>query len=90
MLHLYFKWRYERKTRSGAFKLPKSGKNRQLENSNLSSYLSHSSGTGRGFRPYDLPRKRRKFMQVIATILILALLAWVTYESIIALALLGK
>ncbi|WP_146209387.1 hypothetical protein [Coraliomargarita sinensis] len=90
MLHRFFKWRYERQARSGAFKLPKSGRSDKPERANLGSYLSHTSGHSRGFRPFDQPRKRRKFMQYLATLLIIALVAWVTYESLIALALIGK
>lgn len=90
MLHLYFKWRYERKARSGAFTLPRSGRGEKLENANLSSYLSHTSGPGHSLRPYDLPRKRRKLMRWAATILVIALISWVAYESVIALAMLGR
>jgi len=90
MLHRFFKWRYERKARSGAYKLPKDGKDKHLESSNLSSYLSHSSGLSRSFKPFDLQRKRRKFMQFAATALVVTLIAWITYESLIALALIGK
>lgn len=90
MLHLYFKWRYERKARSGAFTLPKSRRGEKLENANLSSYLSQTSGTGHRLKSFDLPRKRRKLVRWIATILAIALLAWVTYESLIALAMIAK
>ena len=90
MLHLFFKWRYERKARSGAFKLPKAGRDQGLESTNLGSYLSHTSGPIRSFRPFDQPRKRRKFMQFVITLLLVAFIVWVTYESLIALALIGK
>lgn len=90
MLHIYFKWRYERNARSGAYKLPKAGKDKIPETPNLGSYLSQTSGQRRGFRPFDLPRKRRKFMQFVAAILVIALIAWITYESLNALALIGK
>lgn len=90
MLHLYYKWRYERKARSGAFKLPKERKDGKPGTANLSSFLSQTSGPRHSFRPFDLPRKRRKFMQLLAAALGIAMLAWVTYESLIALALLGN
>lgn len=90
MLHLYFKWRYERKARSGAFTLPRSRRGEKLENANLSSYLSHTSGPGHSLRPFDLPRRRRKLVRWAVTALAIALLAWVTYESLIALAMIGK
>jgi hypothetical protein len=92
MLHHYFKWRYERKVRSGAFKLPKEKgrRDRDLESVNLSNFLSHTSGPSRSFRPFDSARKRRKLMQFVATGLIIAFAVWVTYESLIALALIGR
>jgi hypothetical protein len=90
MLHRYFRWRYERQSRSGAFKLPKSRKADQPENSNLSHYLSHSSGLSRSFRPFDLAHKRRKLAQFVALFLVIALIAWVTYESLVALALIAR
>lgn len=90
MLHHYYKWRYEQKARSGAFKLPKSGRYRNFENSNLGSYLSQTSGPSRIFRPFELARKRRKIIQFVATVLIIVFIVWVTYESLVALALIGK
>jgi hypothetical protein len=86
MLHLYYKWRYERTARSGAFELPKARKGGHKETVDLGSYLSQLYGQRRGVKPYDLPRKRRKFMRILAVALGIALLAWITYESIIALA----
>jgi hypothetical protein len=86
MLHLYYKWRYERNARSGAFELPKTRTKGQKETPNLGSYLSQLPGQRRGFKSFDLPRKRRKFMRILAAVLGIALLAWITYESIIALA----
>lgn len=90
MLHLYYKWRYERKARSGAFELPKTGADGPGETINLGSYLSQLYGQRRGFKHYDLPRKRRKMMRRVAIVLGISLLAWITYESIIALALLAN
>ena len=89
MLHIFFKWRYERKQRAGAFKLPKTQHGKQ-ESPKLGSYLSQTSGSSRNFKPYDTPRRRRRLMQVTATVLAAVLLAWVTYESLVALALIGK
>lgn len=90
MLHLYFKWRYERKARSGAFTLPRSRRGEKLENANLSSYLSHTSGTGHSLRPFDLPRRPCKLMRLVATVFVIAVFAWVAYESLIALAMIAK
>ena len=90
MLHHYYKWRYERKARSGAFELPESKRPGRSENANLGNFLSQTSGVRGSLKPFDLPRKRRRFMRILAVALILALLAWITYESIIALALIGK
>jgi len=87
MLYLYYKWRYERKARSGAFQLPKTEAGGHKETINLGSYLSQLYGQRRGFKHYDLPRKRRKFMRILAVTLGIALLIWITCESIIALAL---
>ncbi len=88
MLHLYYKWRYERKARSGAFELPKMTRGGQPETSNLGSFLSQTSGTGGRLKHFDLPRKRRKIMRRVVIALGILLLAWITYESIVALALL--
>lgn len=90
MLHFFFKWRYDRKSRAGAFKLPKEGRHNRMESTNLGSYLSHTSGPSRSFKPYDQPRRRRKIMQFVTTCLLVAFVVWVTYESLIALALIGK
>lgn len=90
MLHYYYKWRYERKARSGAFTLPKEGGRSNPRNENLGSFLSHTSGPSRTFKPFDLIRKRRKIMQLVTTAIIIAFVVWVTYESLIALALIGK
>ncbi len=90
MLHRYFKWRYERKARTGSFKLPKVGKHEKLERSNLGSYLSQSSGSSRSLRPFDLPRKRRKIVKFIAVAVIVSIIIWVAYESLIALAMIGN
>ena len=90
MLHYYFKWRYERKARSGAFELPKEGRSRSPKNENLGSFLSSRSGPSRSFKPFDLARKRRKIMQLVTTAILAAFVVWVTYESLIALAIIGK
>lgn len=90
MLHLYYKWRYERKARSGAFELPRGRRDGKPANPHLSSYLSQLYGPERGFKPFDLPRRRRKIIRLVAIILGITLLAWITYESLIALAFLGN
>ena len=90
MLHYYFKWRYRRKVRSAAFKLPKDNGSRNPRNENLGSFLSHTSGPSRTFKPFDLARKRRKIIQFATIMLVIAFAVWVTYESLIALALIGE
>jgi len=90
MLHLYFKWRYQKKSRAGAFKLPKQRTGVNFDGAHFVSYLSQDSVRGRGLKPFDLPRKRRKWMQLIVTIAGISLLFWIAYESIVALALLGN
>ncbi|MGB0743929.1 MAG: hypothetical protein ACPGSB_05330 [Opitutales bacterium] len=90
MFHFYFKWRYERKARANALELPKSGRDKNLENANFGSYLSRTSGASRSFRPYERQRRRRKIMQFTTTLLLVAFVAWVTYESLVALAIIGK
>ncbi|MFU8848616.1 MAG: hypothetical protein ACNA77_07860 [Opitutales bacterium] len=90
MLHRYYKWRYERKARSGAFTLPKTRQGEHWHNANLSSYISHTAGPSHGLRSFDLSRRRRKLVCRVVTILVIALLAWITYESLIAIAMIGK
>jgi hypothetical protein len=90
MLHLYYKWRYQRQSRKGAFKLPKRNDRSSTDSANLSSYLSQSTVRGGGFKPFELQRKRRKCAQIIALITVVLLIAWITYESIAALAMLSK
>lgn len=96
MLNLYFKWRYERRARAGAFKLPKqSSQSREssespTENTHFGSYLAQTAARGRSFRRYDLPRRGRKLIQFVAMLAIICFVAWVTYESINAIALLGN
>lgn len=90
MLHRYYKWRYERKARSGAFTLPKTRRGEHGHNANLSSYLAQTSGQPQGLRSFDLPRRRRKLVRRVITLLTVVLLAWITYESLIAIAMIGK
>ena len=86
MLHFFHKWRYERKNRMSAFELPSVRRGEHNNSANLGSYLSGTAGAGHNLKPFDLPRKRRRLMRILVTILLLALIAWITYESIIALA----
>ncbi|MGB0409325.1 MAG: hypothetical protein ACPG3X_06460 [Opitutales bacterium] len=90
MLHLFFKWRHSRKSRAGAFRLPKQSQASPPESANLGSYLSQSSVKDRSFKPFDLARKRKKWMQLLASLLTATLIVWVAYESMVALALMAK
>ncbi|MEO0508940.1 MAG: hypothetical protein AAF065_03650 [Verrucomicrobiota bacterium] len=90
MLHFFFKWRYERRARSGAFKLPKASDEKNPESANLSSYLGQSETHRHRFKPFDLPRKRRKWMQIVTVLVGICLVLWIAYESVLALALMGK
>jgi hypothetical protein len=90
MFHFFYKWRYERQSRKGSFKLPKKNDRASIETANLSSYLSQNTLRSGGLKPFDLPRKRKKWAQIVALILVVLLILWITYESIAALAMLGK
>lgn len=86
MLHFFYRWRYERNSRINAYKLPPFRRDGAETRANLGSYISSQSPIGRGFRHYDLPRRRRKWARIIVSIGGGLLLLWITYESIIALA----
>jgi len=90
MFHAYYRWRYERKSRAGAFTLPKMGKRHTVDQTNLSSYLWSTSGVSRGLRPFDKSRKRRRRVQIAVAILFFCFLIWIAYESLVALALVNK
>ena len=90
MLKFYFQWRHERRSRAGAFKLPKQRHKGHSETVNLGSYLSQPSVRGSSMKSFDLPRKQRRWTQITAVAVAILLLIWIAYESIIALAFLAN
>ena len=85
MLHFFFRWRYERKSRAHAYKLPPSNSRRGKPLANLGDFMSRQSGYGRGFRQDDRPRRQRKWARIAALLIGTALLLWIVYESVVAL-----
>jgi len=86
MLKLYYKWRYNRSQRAGSFKLPNSQFGRVGKSINLSSYLNQDSVRGRAFDRFDLPNRSKRRLKALLFLGSIALLAWLTYESLKALA----
>jgi hypothetical protein len=90
MLKLYYKWRYNRAQRAGSFKLPAGSRDSTSGRVTLGSYLSQTSVRGRTFERFDLPNKRRRGLQLLIAIGLLAGLCWLVYESINAIAMLSR
>lgn len=86
MLKLYYKWRYNRSQRAGSFKLPQSDVARPGKRVNLGSYLNQDSVRGRAFDRFDLPSKSKRSLKALTLVAAVALLGWLIYESINALA----
>lgn len=86
MLKLYYKWRYNRSQRAGSFKLPQSNVGRPGKRVNLGSYLNQDSVRGRAFERFDLPRTGKRSLKALLLLSSIALLGWLIYESIQALA----
>lgn len=86
MLHQYYKWRYNRSQSAGAFKLPRHEHGGHSFRGNFGSYLSQDSVRGRNFDRFDLPHKRRRWMRVLVTLLLLLTLGWLIYESAAAMS----
>ncbi len=86
MIHLYYKWRYRRSQYAGAFSLPRDDQEGQGFRVNFGSYLAQPSVRGRNFARFDLPQKRRRWLRMLFTLLVLLALGWLVYESVAALA----
>lgn len=85
MLKFYYNWRYKRSQRMGSFDLPERESHKQIS---LKSYLSQDSVRGRHFDRFDLPRKRRRWLNMLFRLTLLGALVWLAYESIQAIAIL--
>ncbi len=90
MIKLYYKWRYQRAQRAGSFKLPGNPRSPGGSRVTLGSYLSQTSVRGRTFDRFDLPSKRKRGLQILVAIGLLAGLCWLVYESINAIAMLSR
>ena len=87
MLRFFYRWRYRRAQKVGAYKIPSSHKEAGRQPISLGSYLSQTSVRGRTFDRFDLPRKRRRWLGMVVIVLLAALLGWIVMESIAALEL---
>ncbi len=87
MFNRFYRWRYERRQRSGSFKLPETVSKRSIIRFNFSSYLSQTSVRGRTFNRFDLPRRRRRRWKLAFLLGVAVVLLWVIVESVRAFAL---
>ena len=87
MLRYIYRWRYRRAQKAGSYKVPSDRDGYSNGRVNLGSYMSQPSVRGRTFDRFDLPRKRRKGLAIVITILLALLLGWIVIESIAALEL---
>jgi len=90
MFKYYYKWRYNRAQRAKSFRLPSPANQDGNSRVTLGSYLNQTSVRGRTFDRFDLPMKRRRTLQFLLMILLLAGFCWLVYESINALAMLSR
>jgi hypothetical protein len=90
MLKTYYKWRYNRAQKAKSFKLPTGRVNTGNARVTLGSYLSQTSVRGRTFDRFDLPNKRRRGLQLLVTVVVIAGLCWLIYESFHAIAMLSR
>jgi hypothetical protein len=90
MFKLYYKWRYQRSQRAGAFKLPQQSRSGKFFRIDLASYLSQASVRGRDFSRFDLPQTSRRGLGLLLIVLALITLVWLVYVSIEALSLFQK
>lgn len=86
MFKLYYKWRYQRSQRAGAFKLPQQSHAGKFFRIDLGSYLSQASVRGRDFNRFDLPQTSRRWLGLLLIVLALLTLGWLIYESVEALS----
>ena len=90
MLKHYYKGRYNRAQRAKSFRLPTGATHEGNSRVTLGSYLSQTSVRGRTFDRFDLPNKRRRGLQLVLAMLLIGGFCWLVYESINALAMLGR
>ena len=84
MLSFLYRWRYRRAQNAGSYKVPSDREGYSNGRVNLGSYLSQSSVRGRTFDKFDLPRKRRKGLALVITVVLAILVGWIVLESIAA------
>ena len=90
MFHSVYVWLYERKDRSRSFVLPPHLDEMNQSALHLGNFLARTGlQSKRTFSPYDHLRRRKRMAQVIATVVLIGLLLWISYESITALAILN-
>ncbi len=87
MLRLIYRWRYRRAQNAGSYTVPSDRKGYSNGRVNLGSYMSQASVRGRSFDRFDLPRKQRKGLAIVITVLLAMLVGWIVLESIAALEL---
>ena len=88
MLKSFHLWRHRRSQRRGALKLPNPRAPREsVFRENFGNYLSQSSVRGRALGQFDLSRQRKRRWKRLLFLLIAAGLAWLVYESVVALRL---
>ncbi len=90
MLRILYRWRYRRAQKAESFRVPSDRGGYNNGRVSLGSYMSQASVRGRTFDRFDLPRKRRKGLAFLITIIAAIVLGWVTLESIAALDLLSN
>jgi hypothetical protein len=88
MLRYIYRWRYRRAQKAGSYKVPSDRNGYSNGRVNLGSYMSQSSVRGRTFDRFDLPRKRRKHLRIVISIILVLVFGWIVIESIAALELL--
>jgi hypothetical protein len=88
MLRYIYRWRYRRAQKAGSYKVPSDRNGYSNGRVNLGSYMSQSSVRGRTFDRFDLPRKRRKHLRIVITLILVLVIGWIVVESIAALELL--
>ncbi|MFP4156694.1 MAG: hypothetical protein ACLFU4_03665 [Opitutales bacterium] len=89
MLHFFFRWRYERRSRAHAYKLPPAHSRKGSAQANLGDFMSRQSAYGRSFKQHGRLR-RSKWLRLAALLIGTALLLWIVYESVIALAAMSR
>ncbi|ADE55260.1 hypothetical protein [Coraliomargarita akajimensis] len=78
MIRFYYRWRYRRAQRAGAFRLPSQNASNR---SNFGSYLSQHSVRGRTQSSYDSLQCRKRWILRIVLLTTVIGLGWLAYES---------